>query len=110
MKNFILLTRLVSEEVHPTLCLQTKADIVKKKVQEYCPTVTWLHNYAILGPWDYVDVFQAPDIEMAMKVATLVRSYGGAHTEVWPAMHWDDFKETIRPLTVEGEAQYLQNC
>jgi uncharacterized protein with GYD domain len=97
-KTFILLTRLTSEEVNPSFFIEGKARIVQKKIKECCPMVIWLGNYAILGPWDYVDIFQAPDMKTAMKVAALVRSYGGAHTEVWPALEWDNFKETLRTL------------
>jgi uncharacterized protein with GYD domain len=100
MKNFILLTRLVSEEIHPSFFVGDKAKSVKDKVKEFCPAVAWIANYAILGPWDYVDIFEAPDMETAMKVAALVRSYGGAHTEVWPALPWDDFKITLNALEV----------
>jgi len=37
------------------------------------------------GPYDYVDVFRTLDIDEAFKVATIIRSYGHAHTEVWSA-------------------------
>jgi hypothetical protein len=35
--------------------------------------VTWRANYAVLGPYDYLDIFETPDIEAAMKVSTIVR-------------------------------------
>ena len=38
-------------------------------------------NYAVLGPWDYLDILEASDSEAATKVALLVRSFGHAHTE-----------------------------
>jgi uncharacterized protein with GYD domain len=40
----------------------------------------------VLGAYDYVDIFEAADIEVAMKVSTIVRTFGHAHTEVWPAI------------------------
>ena len=60
--------------------------------------VEWLANYAILGPYDYLDIFRAPDVETAMKVATIVRTFGHAHTEVWAATEWKQFKEMVRNL------------
>ena len=48
------------------------------------PTVEWI-NVAVLGPYKYLDTFQAPDIDTALKVATIVRSFGDAHIEVWAA-------------------------
>jgi hypothetical protein len=50
MKDFILLTRLISEEVHPAFSIEEKAVAVKKQIGIYCPDVVWINNYAILGP------------------------------------------------------------
>lgn len=52
----------------------------------------------MLGPYDYLDIFEAPEIETAMKVSTLVRTFGHAHTEVWAATEWQRFKELVRAL------------
>jgi len=95
MQTFIMLTRLISEEVNPTFNIRNKEMNVAEKIREYCPQAQWLANYAILGPWDYVDIFQAPDMDMAMRVSTLVRHYGGCHTELWPAVVWDKFAQNM---------------
>jgi uncharacterized protein with GYD domain len=49
-------------------------------------------NYAILGPCDYLDVFEAPDETVAAKVVMIIRSYGHATTETWTAMPWERFE------------------
>ena len=99
MQTFIMLTRLISEEVNPSFTIQQKEMEVKEKIGKYCPEVEWLSDYAVVGPWDYLDVFQAPDIEAAMQVSALARYYGGCHTEVWPALRWDQFKAGMQELT-----------
>jgi uncharacterized protein with GYD domain len=78
--------------------LEEIATAVTKQIEADCPTVRWTASYAVLGPYDYVDVFQAPDVDTAMRVAALVRSFGHANTEVWPATPWSDFKKLIRDL------------
>jgi uncharacterized protein with GYD domain len=45
-------------------------------------------NYAILGPYDYLDIFGAPDETTAAKVVMIIRSYGHGQTETWTAMPW----------------------
>lgn len=64
----------------------------------------WLGSYAVLGPCDYLDVFQAPDIETATKVSTIVRTYGHAQTEVWAATEWQRFKDIIRDIASTATA------
>jgi uncharacterized protein with GYD domain len=58
----------------------------------------WLHSFATLGPFDYLDIFQAPSIDLATKVATLVRIAGHAHVEVWPATEWKAYRDLLRNL------------
>ena len=52
----------------------------------------------MLGPCDYLDVFEAPDADTATKVALLVRSLGHATTETWLATPWDRFLELAKSL------------
>ena len=33
-----------------------------------------------------------------MRVSALVRSYGHARTEVWPALRWEEFKKMVHGL------------
>lgn len=98
MKTFILLTRLIREEVHPTFALEEKEKEVKHKIRDYLPDVKWQSCYAVMGPWDYLDIFEAENEDEALKVSALVRYYGGAHTELWPVKSWDDFKQIVCDL------------
>jgi uncharacterized protein with GYD domain len=57
-----------------------------------------LSSYAVLGPCDYLDIFMAPDNETATIVATVVRTFGHAQTEVWSATGRKKFKELVRHI------------
>jgi uncharacterized protein with GYD domain len=69
---------------------------VNEQLKGECSGVKWLSNDAICGPGDYIDIFEAPDTGTAMKVALLVRSFGRASAEFWPATPWDKFLDTVK--------------
>ena len=98
MQTFLMLTSLTPDAVRTPRALEDLERKVADHVRAACPGVEWVGSYAVLGPYDYVDIFRAPDIDTASKVSTVVRSYGHARTETWAATEWDHFKELIRTL------------
>lgn len=91
MATYVMLTRLTPETLKTPGEMKRLERTVAEHVRRECPQVKWLANYAILGPCDYLDIFEAPDEMAAAKVATIVRSYGHAYTETWTAMPWERF-------------------
>lgn len=53
-------------------------DVVKRIEKELGKGVTWGANYAVLGPYDYLDICEAPDIEAAMKIPRYGRQPSGS--------------------------------
>jgi uncharacterized protein with GYD domain len=98
MSTFIMLTKLGTGVSRTASSLEQLERSAVDQVREQCPTVRWLHSYAVLGRPDYVDIFSAPDTETAMKVSALVRTFGAADTEIWPAVEWEQFKSIARSL------------
>ncbi len=91
MAMFALLTRLSPEALtRPTAVAELNRK-VQQRVKQECPGVKWLANYAVLGPCDYLDIFECPDVETATKLALLVRSLGHATTETWVITPWDRY-------------------
>ncbi len=98
MTTFVMLTRLHPGVLESPASLEALEQAAMKRIDRECPDVKWVHNFAILGPWDYLDIFDAPNIETAAKVSTLLRSFGHAHTEMWTATEWSRFKALVRDL------------
>ena len=98
MQMFAMLTRLSSGALQSPKSLEELERKVMDHVKLACPRVEWVGSYAILGPYDYLDLFRAADIHEASKVSALVRTYGHAHTEVWPLTEWERFKTVLREI------------
>jgi uncharacterized protein with GYD domain len=98
MDTFIMLSRLATGALASPKALEDLETRIVARIKSECPDVTWLHNFAVLGPYDYLDVFTAPDIQTAFKASTIVRTLGHAKTEVWCATEWAHFKDMIREL------------
>lgn len=98
MLRFAMLTRLSASALRSPQSLEELEKQVMERIATECPGVEWVHNYAVLGGCDYLDIFTAPDIDTAMKVATIIRTFGHATTEVWSLSEWTAYKELIRGL------------
>ena len=78
MATYILVTRLSPEL---TKDLKKRAEIGRKwmeRVKKECPEVKFLGHYALLGPYDFLDIYEAPDAETAAKVSMISLSGGMA--------------------------------
>lgn len=98
MAIFIMLTRLNHQALQSPRSLEDLSHQVMARIHSDCPEVKWESSYVPLGPADYLDIFTAPDIATATKVATIIRTFGHATTEVWAATEWDRFIELVRDI------------
>ncbi len=98
MPIFVMLTRLSPEALKSPRSLEKLERKVSDRIRAECPIIEWIQNLAVIGPYDYIDIFRAPDIEAATKVSALVRTFGHAQTEIWAATEWERFKDIVRDL------------
>ena len=98
MNTYLMLTRLAPAAAPSPAALEHLEKNVMERIRAQCPGIKWRANYAVLGPWDYVDVFEAPDSDAAFKVSSIVRMFGYAHTEVWTVQDWKRFKDLLHHM------------
>jgi uncharacterized protein with GYD domain len=98
MATYVMLTRLSPEAVTKPERVVDLNKQVAERIKKECHGVKWIANYAVLGPTDYVDIFEAPDSEAATMVSLIVRSFGHATTETWIATPWERFAELAKNL------------
>ena len=58
----------------------------------------FLAHYAIFGPYDFMDIYEAADAESAQRVALISRSEGAMSVETWGARKYDEFLRLLDDL------------
>ncbi len=91
MPIFVLMTRLAAESIHDAAGRRAMGKEWLAKVKTACPQVKFLAHYAILGPYDFMDIYEAPDIETAHRVSLISRAEGAVSAESWQALPYDRF-------------------
>lgn len=98
MGTYVLLTKLTPDV---TRDIKDREKIGKKwmdAVHRTCPGVKWTAHYALLGPYDFMDIFEAPNEEVAAKVSMITLSTGASQTESWTAIPYHRFLELVKEI------------
>ena len=98
MPTFILLTKFSSEN----FASPHKRESVGRKwfneVKAKCPKVKWIDHYALLGPYDFMDIYEAPTAEEAAKVSMITMAKGAVEAETWTALPYKEFVKIAKEL------------
>lgn len=91
MPTFVLLTRLGEAERKRPKMRAAKGKKWLKTIHRHCPGVKFLCHYAMLGPYDFMDIYEAPDAETAAKISLISTAEGAAAAESWILIPYDRF-------------------
>ncbi len=98
MATYVLMTKL-SPEI--TKKIKQRAKIGRgwlRHVHKKCPEVKFLCHYALLGPNDFLDIYEAPNEEVASKVSMISLAYGAIQAESWTAIPYKRFVELTKKI------------
>ncbi len=98
MATFILLTKL-----SPDLASQMKdrAAIGRtwlEQVKAKCPDVKFLAHYALLGQFDFLDIYEAPDEKSAAKVSIISQANGAFSAQSLPAIPYAEYLDLVKEI------------
>ncbi|MBI5687403.1 MAG: GYD domain-containing protein [Verrucomicrobia bacterium] len=96
MPTFIMLTKIAPSFTRELLTVEELGREIGVRVRAHCPSVKWTAHYAILGPYDFMDIFEAKDQAEASEVALITSTVGGATTETWGGLPYEKFVEVAK--------------
>ncbi len=98
MQTFVLMTKLGPEASKRVKDRARLGRAWLEQVKEKCPDVRFVAHYALLGPYDFLDIYEAPDEVAAAKVSMISLSNGAFQAESWIAIPYQRFVELTKEV------------
>lgn len=98
MPMYVLMTKLSPEITRDMKEREKIGDQWRKQVKRACPGVKFIAHYALLGPYDFMDIYEAPSEEDAAKISMITLSTGAVKAESWTALPYNRFLELAKTL------------
>ena len=98
MATFVLMSKLSLPITHDLKKRESAGKAWKGRVKEKCRGVKFVSHFALLGPYDFMDIYEAPDDETAAKVAMITLSMGALKAETWPAIPYPKFLKLAKEV------------
>lgn len=95
MTTYVLLSRVTPPSSGGVRSLGERVQEFEQRLAEQHPEVKSLTSYALLGSYDFLHIFEAPDANAATKVALLAQAFGAGATETLTAIPFDEFSAIV---------------
>lgn len=98
MATYILMTKLAPEA---TKKMRERAKIGQKwmdAVKRRCPEVHFISHYALLGPYDFLSIYEAPNEEVAAKVSMISLATGALEAQSLTAIPYKRFLKLTKEI------------
>ncbi len=93
MPIYVLLSRLTDEGCETIKKNPERIKEVNKEVEEMGGKV--ISQYAILGPYDFINIVEAPDNETISKISLELASRGSVRIKTLPAVDLNSFMSRL---------------
>jgi len=98
MQTYILLTKFSPDLSRQMKDRATLGRNWLSQVKKKCPKVKFTAHYALLGQFDFLDIYEAPDEEVAAKVSLISQMNGAFQAQSMPAIPYKRFLELIKEI------------
>ena len=98
MATYILLTKLSASGLGTPRNREQMGRKWFNEVKKKCPEVKWIDHFALLGPFDFMDIYEAPDEHVAARVSMITMAKGAVKAETWSALQYKDFLSVVKGL------------
>lgn len=99
MQTFFLATKLSPESARDPKTIRDNGRTWMESVQRNCPDIKWVQHYTLFGQYDFISIYEAPDLETAAKVSVISMSLGALKAESWPAIPYQRFAELLESIS-----------
>lgn len=94
MPTYILLSNLTDEGAKTIKSKPGRIKEVNKEIEKLGARV--LAQYAVLGPYDFVNIVEAPDNETVARISVELASRGSVRLTTLPALDLESFVTSVR--------------
>ena len=94
MPKYILMSKLTPEGRRTILEKPDRIKEVNKEIEAFGAKV--LQQYSLLGPYDFINILEAPSNDIINKVSIILGSRGTIEITSMPAMKIDDFISILK--------------
>ncbi len=98
MTTFVLLSKVSLRSPGEVKTMGETDREFERRLAEECPQVRRIASYALLGSYDFLHIFEAPDARTATKVALLAQTFGAGSTQTLTAIPFDEFREIAEEI------------
>ena len=95
MATFVMLCKLSLHFPGEVKSLAQLDEDLGKRLAADFPQVKRIASYVLLGEYDFLHVFDAPDATQAARIALLIHSLGMGATETLTAIPFEEFRNVL---------------